>query len=131
MASKKPKPQESETPSFEESLSRLEQIVQELEGGDIALSDALVRYEEGVKLFKSCYELLEGAEARIELLSGVDADGNPVLNSFDEDPEENIHSTETSTRRARGKKTAGKKASTAKAPKQPKDTDVDTSGSLF
>ena len=48
------------------------------------LSDALARYEEGVKHLKGCQQLLETAERKIELLSGVDAEGNPITKPFEE-----------------------------------------------
>ncbi len=73
-----------DTLSFEESLAELEAIVGELEGGKLGLSDALARYERGVKHLKSCHGLLEQAERRIELLSGVDADGNPITEPYDD-----------------------------------------------
>ena len=65
-------------PTFEEALENLEAIVHELEEGQIGLAEALARYEQGVKLLKQCFNLLEGAERKIELLSGFDAAGNPV-----------------------------------------------------
>ena len=70
-------------PSFEAALKRLEEIVHSLEEGNVGLNESLERYEEGVKLLRQSYELLERAERRIELLSGVDADGNPVPQPFD------------------------------------------------
>ena len=70
-------------PTFEEALKRLEEIVHLLEEGEIGLSEALARYEEGVKLLRQSYDLLERAERRIELLSGVDAEGNPNTQPFD------------------------------------------------
>ncbi len=84
MAKKKPAPRKELTGSFEESLGELERIVAELESGKLGLSDALARYEEGVKHLKSCQQLLELAERKIELLSGVDAEGNPISQPFDE-----------------------------------------------
>ena len=69
-------------PTFEEALKRLEEIVHLLEEGEIGLSEALARYEEGVKLLRQSYDLLERAERRIELLSGVDAEGNPNTQPF-------------------------------------------------
>lgn len=85
MAKKKAKPK-SETPDepFEESLAQLETIVADLEGGELGLADALSRYEEGVGRLKHCHAQLASAERRIELLSGVDADGNPVTTPFDD-----------------------------------------------
>ncbi len=73
-----------EQPTFEQSLKRLEEIVHLLEDGDIGLNESLERYEEGVKLLRQSYELLQRAERRIELLSGVDAEGNPITQPFDD-----------------------------------------------
>src|SRR6478752_1521068 len=84
MGKKKPTTRDECASSFEDSLMELEKIVAELEGGKLGLSDALARYEEGVKHLKGCQRLLEMAERKIELLSGVDADGNPITESFDE-----------------------------------------------
>ena len=84
MAKKKSKEPSPDQPNFEEALGRLEGIVRLLEEGDIELSEALARYEEGVKLLRQSYDLLEHAERRIELLSGVDAQGNPISQPFDD-----------------------------------------------
>jgi exodeoxyribonuclease VII small subunit len=73
-----------EQPTFEDALKRLEEIVHLLEEGEIGLSESLERYEEGVKLLRQSFELLQRAERRIELLSGVDAEGNPVTQPFDD-----------------------------------------------
>jgi len=78
MGKKKPTAQDECASSFEDSLKELEKIVGELESGKLGLSDALARYEEGVKHLKGCQHLLAKAERKIELLSGVDADGNPI-----------------------------------------------------
>ncbi len=53
---------------FEECLQRLEQIVDELEKGDLPLEKALALFEEGMKLSQSCRGELEAAEGRVELL---------------------------------------------------------------
>jgi exodeoxyribonuclease VII small subunit len=71
-------------PTFEECLIELEGIVADLENGQLGLAEALARYEQGVKHLKSCHGLLERAEQRIELLSGVDASGKPITKPFDE-----------------------------------------------
>lgn len=65
-------------------MARLEAIVRDLEDGDLGLAEALARYEAGVGLLKDCHQLLERAERRIELLSGFDAEGNPVTVPFDD-----------------------------------------------
>lgn len=71
-------------PTFEESLEKLEQSVRQLEDGRLGLSQSLQCYEEGVKQLKHCYRALEATERKIELLAGVDAEGNPVTEPFDE-----------------------------------------------
>lgn len=73
-----------EVPTFEEALERLETIVGDLEEGQIGLAEGLARYEQGVKLLKQCYQLLEMAERRIELLNRVDAAGQEECEPFDE-----------------------------------------------
>lgn len=52
--------------SFEEALRRLEEIVAELDGGELSLDDSLKRFEEGMALKQRCMELLAQAEARVE-----------------------------------------------------------------
>ena len=54
--------------NFEESMKRLEAIVTELEKGDFSLEESLQRFEEGLKLGKSCKKILEKAEAKIKTL---------------------------------------------------------------
>jgi len=70
--------------SFEAALKRLDEIVHSLEEGDLELDEALGRYEEGVKLLRQSYDLLQRAERRIELLSGIDAQGDPITQPFDD-----------------------------------------------
>ncbi|MBN2476735.1 MAG: exodeoxyribonuclease VII small subunit [Pirellulales bacterium] len=82
MAKKAPKEKAPDQPTFEEALARLEGIVYLLEDGDIGLNESLTRYEEGVRILRQAYELLQHVERRIELLSGVDADGNPIVRPF-------------------------------------------------
>lgn len=54
---------------FEASLKKLEQIVRELESGDVSLNESLARFEEGISLYKECRQTLEGAEKKIKILS--------------------------------------------------------------
>jgi exodeoxyribonuclease VII small subunit len=69
--------------SFEGSLAQLQQIVDDLEEGQLGLEVSLTRFEEGIRLLRSCYHILEQAEQRIEILTGQDAAGNPVTAPFD------------------------------------------------
>jgi len=84
MADDPTKNEEPEAIDFETALTRLEEIVHALEEGDLGLGESLARYEEGVKLLRQSHELLERAERRIELLSGIDAEGNPITQPFDD-----------------------------------------------
>ena len=55
-------------PKFEDCLQRLEQIVDELEKGNVPLEHALKLFEEGLKLSSSCRKELEEAEGKVEIL---------------------------------------------------------------
>ena len=60
-------------PRFEEALTRLEELVQELESGELPLEDSIARFEEGQRLLCVCTELLERAELRVrEVLRRTD-----------------------------------------------------------
>lgn len=54
--------------SFEQALQRLEQVVKELETGDLSLDNALALFQEGVALARQCGVQLDEAEAKIEKL---------------------------------------------------------------
>jgi exodeoxyribonuclease VII small subunit len=54
---------------FETSLTKLEQIVRELESGDTSLNESLTRFEQGIDLYKQCRQTLEAAEKKIKILS--------------------------------------------------------------
>ncbi len=55
--------------SIEESLRRLEQIVESLEAGTVPLDDAVNLYEEGIRLSKDCADRLKETELRIRKLT--------------------------------------------------------------
>ena len=55
---------------LEEALSELERIVAELEGGKMSLERSLELYERGVSLVRLCNLKLDGAQRRIECLTG-------------------------------------------------------------
>ncbi len=54
--------------TFEQSMKQLEQIVQELETGDLPLEKALKKFEDGVQLSRLCTEMLDETEQKISLL---------------------------------------------------------------
>jgi exodeoxyribonuclease VII small subunit len=77
MKSKKAPPA-APTGSFEQSLKRLEQIVETLEEGSVTLDEVLVMYEEGIRLSKDCLAQLQRAELTLKRLS-KDVDGALTL----------------------------------------------------
>lgn len=54
--------------SFEKSLKQLEEIVQEIESGNLPLEKAMKKFEEGIKLSKYCSEKLDETEKKISIL---------------------------------------------------------------
>ncbi len=53
---------------FEIAVKGLEDIVEILEKGDLSLDETLLKYEQGIKLYKQCIALLEDAEKKIQIL---------------------------------------------------------------
>ena len=53
---------------FEDCLKRLEEIVDQLEKGDLPLEQSLALFEEGMKLSNACRGELEQAEGKVEIL---------------------------------------------------------------
>ncbi|EGR0259826.1 exodeoxyribonuclease VII small subunit [Vibrio cholerae] len=63
MASKKP-----ENMSFESTIEELEQLVEQLESGDLALDEALRKFERGISLARTGQLKLDDAEQRVRIL---------------------------------------------------------------
>ena len=78
MASKK------QTLNFEQSLSRLEEIVRHLEKGDLPLNDSLALYEEGTCLIAACSKMLDEAEQKVVKLK-KGADRSPVETEYEDE----------------------------------------------
>jgi exodeoxyribonuclease VII small subunit len=70
--------------SFEKAMEQLEQIVQEMESGELTLENALRKFEEGIKLSRYCTRKLEDTEKKITLLM-EQADGSISEAPFDVD----------------------------------------------
>ena len=83
MAKKKARATADETPSIEESMNELQEIVQSLEGGQDPLDVSLKKFERGMKLLRTCHQQLEAAASRIEILTSVGSDGEVRTESFD------------------------------------------------
>ncbi len=53
---------------FEDSLKRLQAIVEKMERGDLPLEEAVEAYTEGIRLVQVCHQKLEEAENRVQVL---------------------------------------------------------------
>ncbi|MBX2987916.1 MAG: exodeoxyribonuclease VII small subunit [Bdellovibrionaceae bacterium] len=67
---------------FEKKLGRLEEIVQKMEKGDLALEESLKIFEEGVKLSRECHQRLNEAEEKVKTLVGFNGEGKAVTEDF-------------------------------------------------
>jgi exodeoxyribonuclease VII small subunit len=75
----KPKSQD-----FESAIKRLEEIVSQLESGDLQLEKSLELFEEGIKLSRFCHSKLDEAERKVEILL-KDAEGDMKRAPFESD----------------------------------------------
>lgn len=57
---------------YEKSIERLEEIVKLLESGKLTLEESMKLFEEGTKLSKSCYQILQKAEQKIIQLTDLE-----------------------------------------------------------
>ncbi len=71
--------------SFEESMTRLEQIVRAMERGDVALEESLKLFQEGTELVKDCQKLLDDAQLQVKKIMTA-PDGSPVEEDFQDEP---------------------------------------------
>lgn len=68
------------SPSFEDALTELEQLVARLERGDISLEDSLLAFERGVNLTRTCQKALQEAEQKVQIL--IEKSGKQTLEPF-------------------------------------------------
>lgn len=71
--------------TFEENITRLEQIVRAMERGDVPLEESLKLFQEGTALVKSCGELLDKAEQQVTKIV-TQTDGTPTEEVFADEP---------------------------------------------
>lgn len=71
----------SKPPEFEKALERLEEVVADMEQGELGLDEMIARFEEGQKLIKFCSTKLDEVERKIEKL--VRKDDEPVAEPFE------------------------------------------------
>lgn len=72
--------------TFETNMKRLEQIVHQMERGEVSLEESLKLFLEGTALIESCGKLLDEAEMLVNKIS-AGADGAPVEEAFTYDSE--------------------------------------------
>ncbi|MDH5455120.1 MAG: exodeoxyribonuclease VII small subunit [Gammaproteobacteria bacterium] len=70
---------------LEKSLADLEELVEELESGDLPLEKAMKKFEEGIKLTRGCQTALKEAEQKVEIL--LKSAGGEDLEEFEVDPQ--------------------------------------------
>ncbi len=68
--------------NLEKALADLESLVDELESGNLPLEKAMKKFEEGIKLTRSCQAALKEAEQKVEILL-KSAGGEETLESFE------------------------------------------------
>lgn len=68
-------------PSFEENLEKLEEILQQLEHGNLPLETALAKFEAGMELIRRCNQQLDAVDQRVEILLR-DAEGKLTPQPF-------------------------------------------------
>ena len=68
--------------SFESAMTRLEEIVRQLEGSSVTLDESLTLYEEGIALVKLCSGRLDEAEQKIKIIR-TDSLGNKNEEDFE------------------------------------------------
>lgn len=109
----KKQPADKKDLSFELAMEKLDAIVRRLEQGGSSLDEALAEYAEAIELMKSCHQKLEKAERKIEILSGIDAEGNPITQPLEMDDEMAESDTHQTRKRAVSRKS--KKSPKSKA----------------
>lgn len=75
----------SKTVHFEQSISELEQIVKELERGELSLEDSLKQFEKGIGMARKCQEMLNQAEQKIQTLTAQGANSQIAMDDTTRD----------------------------------------------
>ena len=73
------------SPTFEENMQRLEQIVRAIERGDVPLEESLKLFQEGTELVRKCGKILDEAQLQVKKIASA-ADGTPVEEDFNVEP---------------------------------------------
>ena len=71
-------------PDFETAMTELEELVTQIETGNLSLEESLKQFEQGIKLSRTCQKALTEAEQRVKILTDS-------LNSSSDNNEEDFH----------------------------------------
>jgi exodeoxyribonuclease VII small subunit len=127
----------SDPPTFEQSLTRLQELVDQLEDGQLTLGQSLAAYEEGIKHLQVCHAALTETERKIEVLSGFNAAGEPITKPFDDtasDAEEHVARRSRETQqpaKRRARSVSDGSTPVADAPGSPPNSELDGRRELF
>ncbi len=136
-AAKKRSPAEEASPKvaaeqFETAMAELQNVVSQLEQGNLTLAQSLQAYEQGVGWLKTCYQGLQEVEQQIRILTKVDANGQVSWEDFDATASE--QQTEGQSPRANSRSGNGegrRKRTTSEQATNPKNQDESTQPRLF
>lgn len=73
--------------SFEQAMGRLEEIVAQLEGGNVSLDSSLKLYEEGTALIRLCSETLDQAQLKMKTILEQDAREDSLQTDIEQEEE--------------------------------------------
>ena len=76
-------PRKKSSTLFEDAMTELEQLVEQMEKGDISLEDSLQAFERGIKLTRTCQKALLDAEQKVQIL--LEKDGKQILEPFNDE----------------------------------------------
>ena len=69
---------------FEQSLVKLENLVEKMEAGELTLEDSLTTFEESIRLTRECQQALNQAEQKVKIL--IEQNGQVTSQDFDTGP---------------------------------------------
>ena len=104
MPRKKTDRDEQQEVSFESSMRQLQEILSDLESGNLSLSDSLAKYESGVGHLAACQKFLTTARSKIELLTAVDENGQIISQPYDAEATMDKESSRPPAKKKRARK---------------------------
>ena len=75
--------QQNQRVNFETSITKLNEIVKDMEKGDLSLDESLKKFEEGINLIRECQLVLQDAEKKVKILT--EKNREPHLENFEDE----------------------------------------------